>query len=429
MSELIRCARALVGGEERRDFAFVVSEGEIADTGDFPDVQRRHGKPAVESFPGDRLVVPGFINGHSHAYQILLRGWADDLPFARWRDEALYRIVPQLTPKDVYWVFVTAFSEMLAAGITSVAEFFYLNGAGNDFAESAIAAANDTGIRLVLARTWMDSPSAPAAFRETIEQAQERTRALRARYPSQRICIAPHSLHGASEAMLRAAAQFSASERCDLHIHVAEAPYEIEMSRSRYGITPVMALERFGVLSDRTVAVHCINISDEEKKLLAQRGARVIHNPMTNLYLGDGITDIAGLRNLGVTLGLGTDADVKPSLIDEMRAAAYLQKLAKRDGAAFGAATALKMGTSDGADAAGVPAGALAARRAADFVVLDASAIDPWSPAANALVYRGQDGWVQAVYVGGRRVYAGEPGELARGAHRRAAAIAARVRL
>jgi 5-methylthioadenosine/S-adenosylhomocysteine deaminase len=427
LSELIRCARAVVAGRERKDYAFVVTDGWISDAGEFSELKRRHAQAAVRSFAEDRLVVPGFVNGHSHAYQIVLRGWADDLPFARWRDEALYRVVPALSPQDVYWIFVAAFDEMLAAGITAVAEFFYLNGAGNEFAESAIAAARDTGIRLVLARAWMDAPSAPPAFRETIEQAQERTRELRARHPSEAICVAPHSLHGASEPMMRAAAEFAASERCDLHVHVAEAPYEVEMSLQRYGVTPILALDRFGALSERTVAVHCICVSDEEKRLLAQRGVRVVHNPTTNLYLGDGITDVVGLRRLGVALGLGTDADVKSSLLDEMRAAAYLQKLERRDGGALSGQDVWGMGTSAGASVIGIAAGELEAGRAADFIVLDARRIDPWSPAVNALVYRGSDDWVRSAYVGGRLARSDEPSQLAGQARQKVASIAARL--
>ena len=161
VSELVQCARALVGGELRSDFGFAVRNGTIAECGDFRTIRDRAADLPARSFPANRLIVPGFINGHSHAYQILLRGWADDWTFARWRSDALYKVVPFLTPDDVYWTFVAAFSEMLAAGITTVAEFFYLNGAGNAHAEAAIRAASDTGIRLVFARTWMDSDHAP----------------------------------------------------------------------------------------------------------------------------------------------------------------------------------------------------------------------------------------------------------------------------
>jgi 5-methylthioadenosine/S-adenosylhomocysteine deaminase len=423
-SELVRCARAIVSGELHADYAFVVRDGTIVAAGDFRDVREQARNLGSRSFPADRLVVPGFINGHSHAYQILLRGWADDWPFARWRTDALYRVVPKLTPEDVYWTFVAAFSEMLAAGITTVTEFFYLNGAGNDHAEAAIRAARHTGIRLVFARAWMDAPYAPPQFRESIDTAAQRTRELMERYPDANVCVAPHSLHAASHEMIAAAADFARATACMLHVHVAEAPYEGEETLRKFGRTPVALLDDLGALNERTVAIHAIYLTEDEKQLLAARGARVVHNPMTNQYLGDGICDVAGLQSLGVTMGLGTDADVRPSLIEEMRAAALLQKLARLDGAAFRAQDAYALGTSQGARALGVAGGNLVAGSPADYVVLDASAIDPWSPPLNALVYRGEDAWVQATFVAGRRVYVGEPSPLARRAGEATAAIA-----
>lgn len=426
-SEFVQCARALVAGELRRDFGFIVRDGTIVETGDVRTIRDRAVHVPGRSFPEDRLVVPGFINGHSHAYQILLRGWADDWTFDRWRSDALYRIVPQLTPNDVYWVFVAAFSEMLAAGITTVAEFFYLNGAGNSHAEAAIRAAFDTGIRLVFARTWMDVPTAPPQFREPLDVAVERTRVLMDAFPAANVCVAPHSLHAASQAMVAAAAEFARERDCAMHVHVAEAAYEGERTLAEFGATPIVLLDRLGALNQRTVAIHAIYIDDREKDLLARSGARVIHNPTTNQYLGDGICDVVGLRARGVTMGLGTDADVKPSLVDEMRAASMLQKIARTDGAALGAAEAFALATSGGALALGVPAGDLAAGCAADYVVLDASRVDPWSPPINALVYRGEAAWVQASFVGGHRVYAGDASPLARKAWEATAAVAKRL--
>ncbi|MFN2527127.1 MAG: amidohydrolase family protein [Candidatus Baltobacteraceae bacterium] len=413
MKEIVRCARALVGGVEVEDFAFVSQDGIIALTGDYSSLLKEYPGHSVRSFGREALVVPGFINGHSHAYQILLRGWADDLTFAKWRSDALYRVVPRLTPGDIYWTFVAAFTEMLAAGITTVVEFFYLNGAGNAHAEAAIKASQDTGIRLVLARTWMDAGSAPAAFRETIEQAQARTAQLIAKYPDANICVAPHSLHAASPAMIQASMAFAQQRDLFVHIHVAEAQYEGEQTKAAHGATPVQLLHRLGVLNERLIAVHAIYISQDEKKMLASAGSRVVHNPMTNQYLGDGTCDVSGLAGLGVPLALGTDADVNPSLIQEMRAASLLQKLAARDGSVFGAAASFDLATAQGARALGVQAGALEAGLAADFLILDASRIDPWSPAVNALVYRAENAWIKETYVSGKQVYSGGRSALA----------------
>lgn len=425
--ELVRCARAIAGGRTRRDYAFVVRDGRIEDAGDFAVVAARSSAPSSRSFPEDRLIVPGFINGHSHAYQILLRGWADDWTFAKWRSDALYKVVPELTPDDVYWTFVAAFSEMLAAGITTVAEFFYLNGRGNAHAEAAIRAARETGIRLVFARTWMDAEYAPPAFRESIDEAQSRTLELMNAYPWANVCVAPHSLHAASHAMIRAASDFARTYDCMMHVHAAEASYEGEATLQAHGATPIALLERLDALNERTVAIHAIYITEEEKRLLAERGARVIHNPMTNQYLGDGICDVTQLQALGVIMGLGTDADVKPSLIDEMRAATLLQKIARTDGSALGASVAFDLGTAQGARALAIDAGDLTAGNAADFLVLDASAIDAWTPEVNGVVYRGQDSWVQAAFVGGSRVYMGERSPLARLAQQKVKEITERV--
>ncbi len=427
VSELVRCARALAGGELREDYAFIVRDGTIVVAGDFRDVRDAARDLDARAFPADRLVVPGFINGHSHGYQILLRGWADDWPFAKWRSGALYRVVPRLEPDDVYWTFVAAFGEMLAAGITTVAEFFYLNGAGNAHAEAAIRAARDTGIRLVLARTWMDAEYAPREFRESIDVAAERTRELMDAHPEANVCVAPHSLHAASHDMIGAAAEFARERDCMLHVHVAEAPYEGDATQAATGRSPIELLDELGALNERTVAIHAIYISSDDRERIARSGARVIHNPMTNQYLGDGICDVAALQSLGVPMGLGTDADVRPSLIDEMRAAALLQKILHLDGAALGARQAFALGTAQGARALRVAGGDLVAHQPADYVVLDASQIDPWSPPLNALVYRGEDSWVQATFAGGRRVYVGEPSPLARRARDEIAAIAKRV--
>ena len=410
MTYIVRCARALVGGQDVQDFCFAIEGDRIAAVAPLRELQARFPGAQMRSYGNDVFLAPGFVNGHSHAYQILMRGWADDLTFERWRSDALYKIVPQLTPEQIYWTFRLAFDEMLAGGITTVAEFFYLNGAGNAHAQQAIRAAKDAGIRLVFARTWMDADYAPAAFRESIDQAAERTRELISAFPDVHICVAPHSLHAASPDMIRAAAQFARDVDCMMHIHVAEAPYEGAQTLERLGKTPISLLESLQALNERTVTIHAIYITEEEKRAIARTDTRVIHNPMTNQYLGDGICDVSGLQTLGVKMGLGTDADVKPSLIEEMRAASLLQKVSRLDGSAFGARRALALGTSQGAAALRVPAGELREGAFADYIVIDASGVDPWVPLANAIVYRAENRWVRETFVGGQCVHAqGQP--------------------
>lgn len=394
MSEtlIVHAKTALVDGEQHADFAFAIEEERIAAIAALDELRKRYPNAEMRTHGDDVAIIPGLINGHSHAYQILLRGIGDDLPFAQWRSEALYKIVPQLTPDDIYKTFTTAFKEMLAGGITTVAEFFYLNGPGNAHAEAAIAASKDTGIRLILARAWMDSPKAPEVFRESIDVAASRTRELMQKYPDVNICVAPHSLHGASPEMIRAAVEFAAEANCKMHIHAGERDAD-----------QIRALEKLGALSDRLVAIHAIHIDEEEKRMLAKAGASVVHNPVTNQYLGDGICDVVGLRKLGVAVGLGTDANINCSILDEMRAAALLQKLAHKDGGAFRAHAAIVLGTSEGAKALGIDAGAFREGLYADYAVVRRD--DVRTQLSNALVYRAQTNWIAQTYAGGRCAY------------------------
>jgi 5-methylthioadenosine/S-adenosylhomocysteine deaminase len=405
---IVRAALALVNAEAREDFCFAIEGERITAIAHLEKLRERFPDAAVRTYGAGLALVPGFINGHSHAYQVLLRGIGDDLPFARWRDEALYKVVPGLSPEDVRRTFAAAFREMLSGGVTTVAEFFYLNGGGNAHAEAVIQAAQETGIRLVLARCWMDAPSAPSAFRESTETAAERTRELMTRFPDANVCVAPHSVHGASPEMIRAAGNFAREAGCRLHVHVAEASYEVEQTVAQFGLTPLRLLESLDVVNERLVAIHAIYLDSAEKTMLADARASVIHNPVTNQYLGDGICDVAGLLKLGVPVGLGTDANVNASILDEMRAAAFLQKVARKDAGAFDAMRAFRLGTSLGAQGLGVDAGDFREGAFADYAVIELDRlIAPAMPLVNALVYRAQTGAVRETYVGGAKAGSG----------------------
>lgn len=408
MKQIVRARHAIVGGEAVHDFAFVVEGDRIVRAGEgaaivaaYPDLPRM-------DYGEDRLLAPGAVNGHSHCYQILLRGWADDWGFDRWRDDALYRIIPQLEPEELYWVALAAFVEMLGNGITTVVEFFYLNGAGTKRLEKLVEAAIDCGIRLVVARAWMDASYAPPIFREDTASARRDTIALAEELRSAGIlvCPAPHSLHAASPEMTRAAVDLAREMGVPAHMHVAEARYEVEQVKARTGLTPIAYLDSLGVLGPHFVAVHAIWQTEEEKDLMGERGAALIHNPVTNQYLGDGIADLVGLRRRGVRIGLGTDCDLRPCLYDEMRAATFLQKTATLDGATLTARDAWLMGTRDCASAVGVAAGDFAEGCNADWCVIDRThpSFHPWSHPVNQLVYVSDPGIVVETFVGARKV-------------------------
>jgi 5-methylthioadenosine/S-adenosylhomocysteine deaminase len=326
-----------------------------------------------------RAMVPGTINTHNHSFQSLLRGIGDDLPFLAWREQALYRYSPRLGPEDVATGALFAFGEMLLHGVTTVCDFFYLNHQGNDHAAAVIEAARRLGIRIVLARCFYDWDGAPPAYRESVPQAvrhfeelarayQDRDRFLTAVQP------APHSQHGATPAMIEAGAGCARDAGTPWHIHLAEERYQVDDSLARFGARPVLAVAALGVDLATMIAVHGCWFDAAERALLAERGGALAYCPGSNMFLGDGITDLVDLLARGVRVGLGTDggcSNNRVSVFDEMRTAALLQKVARTDGQAIAAESCFALGTSTAGEVLGLPTGKIAAGQRCDLVALD----------------------------------------------------------
>src|SRR6185295_17399940 len=151
------------------------------------------------------------------------------------------------------------------------------------------------------------------------------------------VCPAPHSLHGASRAMIEAGAASAREVGVPFHIHLAEERYQVDEARARYGTTPLRAIDELGLVGADLVAVHGCWFDAGERELLAERGGRLAYNPGSNMFLGDGVTDVVDLHARGVRVALGTDggcSNSRVSVFDEMRSCALLQKVARALGGA-----------------------------------------------------------------------------------------------
>lgn len=399
----------VVDGEPKTSFGILVDKGEITAVGPRKDLDRPDVR--IVAFPG-RVLLPGCVNAHAHGFQSLLRGIGDDLPFARWRSDALFRYGPRLDVAGVYAGALLAFAEMLQYGVTTACDFFYLHAGGNDRARAVVRAAHDVGIRLVLARAFYDWADGPPEFCETPDEARERFLELRKELEGDAraaVIPAPHSLHAASEAMVRAAAACADETNTRWHIHLAEEKDQVEAAKEKFGATPLRALEKMGVLGERAVVVHGCWLDRSERTLLAEKKAGIVVNPNANMFLGDGSTDVVDLRKKGVMVALGTDGgctNSRVSIFDEMRACALVQKLEKLDGGAISAEDVLAMGTAAGGNVLGQPVGRIAPGQRADFVLLDLDDLSLW-PAHNLvknIVYALSHRAVQDVVVEGELV-------------------------
>ncbi len=369
---------AIVDGQARGPTAVLALDGAIALVGSPEEVAADPRAAAARRIDwSGRALIPGTVNAHNHGFQSLLRGIGDDLPFLVWRERALYRYGANLGPEEMRTAALFAFGEMLLHGVTTVCDFYYVNRQGNDNALATVAGARQLGIRVVLARCFYDWDGAPAAFRESVPQAvrhfEELGRAL-AGEPLATAQPAPHSLHGASREMIEAGAGCARDAGTPWHIHLAEEKYQVEEALERFGARPLFALAAMGVLDGRVIAVHGCWFDEEERALLAERGAALAYCPASNMFLGDGVTDVVDLCRRGVPVALGTDggcSNSRVSVLDEMRSAALLQKVWRTDGQAISAEQCFAMGTELGGRVLDLPVGRIAPGFRADLVALD----------------------------------------------------------
>src|SRR5712691_4441532 len=200
-------------------------------------------------------------------------------------------------------------------------------------------------------------------------------------------------------------------------------------SRKATGLSPVAVLDSLGVLTERTVMVHCVWVDESALAIMADRGVSVVHNPSANGFLGDGIAPVRQMLEHGIPVCLGTDGgctNSRQSVFEEMRMAALMAKARAADAAALGAGETFLMGTARGGQIlGGLPIGRIAPDYAADLVVVDLAAlsVQPPQTAANQIVYSMQPDAIRRVIVGGETIV--EDGRLTRVDE---AEIAAKVR-
>jgi 5-methylthioadenosine/S-adenosylhomocysteine deaminase len=356
------------------DGALLVEGGVIRAVGPAEELSARHPSEDVLDW-GRVLLTPGFVNGHAHSFQSLLRGLGDDLDFFSWRDQVLYPSAAWLTPEDLETGALWAFAEMLRAGTTTVAEFFYVHDQGNANAERVIEAARRVGIRLFFGRALYTGERAPSRYREPPAESLARLDDLAQRHaePWLTVAPAPHSLHAASAEAIALAAEWARAHGTVYTMHVAEGRYEVEELQARTGQGVAEYLDRLGALGPHAVLVHGVHLSPADLDLVALRQARVVHNPGANAFLGDGVAPLLALDTRGVVTCLGTDGGCtnnRLSLLDEMRLAVLLQRALGEDGSLVGAPRAFAMATQAAGEVFRLPVGRLAPGYRADVVAL-----------------------------------------------------------
>ena len=291
------------------------------------------------------VVMPGLVNTHTHLAMSIFRGYKDDRKLMDWLENAIFPVEDKLEPEDIYWNSYLSCLEMIRTGTTTCNDMYFgMN--------KAIEAIENTGLRALVAWSITD---------DSIRDKVERTREYAKKYnvPGRRIKVitSPHAPYSCNPDTIKLCVNLAKELNTSLHIHLSETLDEEETIRERYNKRGTEYLNDLGVFDVPVILAHGIYISDSDIEILKHVKGGIAHNPISNCKLSSGICDVVKLRKNGINVGLGTDGIGSTTTLDmfeEMKTAAYLQKVNTMEPTSIKAYDILKMATIEGARVLGL---------------------------------------------------------------------------
>jgi 5-methylthioadenosine/S-adenosylhomocysteine deaminase len=354
----------------------------------------------------DAILTPGLINTHTHAAMSLFRGIADDLKLQDWLNNYIFPgEAKNVSPDFVRWGTRLASLEMLLSGTTTFTDMYY-------FEDVVAEAAKEAGIRGVLGETVIRFPVADA---KTPEDGLNYAEKFMIRFkgdPLITATVAPHAPYTNSDATLKAARALANKYGAPLIIHLSETKKENDDMQAARHMSPTEMLNSLGFFNGRTLAAHCVWVSDRDQTILKSHNVGVAHNPSSNMMLASGAAPVVDMLKRGIAVGLGTDGPAGSNndfdLMEEMDLAAKLQKLVRNDPEALSAKQSFEMATIGGARALGMEKeiGSLETGKRADLIAIDIGAPNavPMYDVYSQMVYSLKASNVTDVIVNGREV-------------------------
>jgi 5-methylthioadenosine/S-adenosylhomocysteine deaminase len=335
----------------------------------------------------------------------LFRGIADDLSLDEWLHNYIFPAEARnVTPDFAAEGTRLAVLEMLRGGTTTYADMYY-------FEDEVARVTKEAGMRGILGETIIDFP---APDNKTLPQAFAYTQKFLDHWKGDPLIIAavaPHSMYTCSEKTLQDAAALARRNGAPILIHIAEAPFELEQSRNKFGLTPVAYLSRAGVLGPDVVGAHCIWVDHADIDTLSHFGVGCVYNPSSNMKTAAGVMPVVEMLASGEAIGLATDGAASNNNLDmfeEMDLAPKLQKLARMDSRALPAEQVVALATITGARALHLDKqiGSLEPGKKADLILVDTSAphSTPMYNVYSQLVYALKANDVRTVIVAGKIV-------------------------
>jgi 5-methylthioadenosine/S-adenosylhomocysteine deaminase len=302
-------------------------------------------------------VMPGVVNGHTHLSQTFMRGLAAGRPLLRWLKELIWPLQAAISAEELELAAMLGLAENIRSGATMVVDHQKITRTLADTQAVARAAAQ-SGVRCTIARAWSDcgnGAETPDAILIELEELFVRQQ------PGGLVQYAsgPLTPWRCSEETLRKSHALALEYGSYTHMHVSETADEVQMTVEVTGLRPVAWLDQLGILGPQSQIVHAVWVDDHEMQLLAQKGALVVHCPLSNAVLGSGIARVRAILDRGVQIRLGTDGPASNDTQDSfenLKAAISLARANNQDAAALSPREGLSMLTAGAQLTTGSPA-------------------------------------------------------------------------
>lgn len=319
-----------------------------------------------------KILLPGLINTHTHLSMTLFRGLADDLSLDSWLNDHIWPMEANLNGDYCYIGALLGAVELIKSGTTTFSDMYF-------YMEDVARAVEDAGIRAVLSYGMIDFGDAErreAELKENLDLFKACNGMADGRI---KVFFGPHSPYTASEELLIKTRQLADEHNMGIHIHVSETEKEINDISQEKGLRPFEYLDKIGFLGPDVVAAHCVWLSDNEIEIIKKHDVKVSHNPCSNMKLASGISPVSKLIENDICVSIGTDgasSNNNLDLIEELKTASLLQKVATLDPKVLSSDEAIEMATIKGAEALGLDSeiGSIEVGKKADIILIDTNA-------------------------------------------------------
>ena len=382
--------------------AFVAVEGtQITYVG----TQRPQGSFEEEIDGEGGVLMPGFVNAHTHVPMTAMRGYGDGNNLQDWLHNYIFPVEARWDDRAIRCCTDLGLAEMIASGVTCIADMY-----GHSPAIAQEVAAAGISANLSVGGVQFTDDFNPDTHNDCRVQ-RELTEQWHGYNDGQILVDA--SVHGeytSHQQLWRWMAGYAREHGLGMHVHISETRSEHEECLARHGKTPIQVLNDYGVWDGRAIAAHCVWTTPEDWAVMAEKGISAVHNPMSNLKLGSGIAPVPAMKKAGVNVCLGTDGVSSNNCTDffgDLKIAAILHNGAACDPLALLPIDALRMATANGGRALGRKTGVIAEGYTADLILVDFSHLNltPCHSVLSNLAYAAHGSDVRMNMARGRVIY------------------------